>query len=41
VADLLRSHDPAEEPAAGVLTDLSPITAGTHPNEEDNHAIQS
>ena len=41
VADLLRSHDPAEEPAAGVLTDLSLPTAGTHPNPEDNHAIQS
>ena len=41
VADLLRSHDPADQPAQGVLTDLSLITAGTHPNAEDNHAIQS
>ena len=36
-----RSHDSGDEPASGVLTDLSLITARTHPNTEDNHAIQS
>ena len=41
VADLLRSHDSGDEPASGVLTDLSLITARTYPNAEDNHAIQS
>ena len=41
VADLLRSHDCGDEPASGVLTEFSLITARTHPNTEDNHAIQS
>ena len=41
VTDLLRSHDSGDQPASGALTDLSLITARTHPNTEDNHAIQS
>ena len=41
VADLLQSHDDSgDEPAPGALTDLSLITTRTHPNTEDNHAIQ-
>jgi len=41
VADLLRSHDSGDEPAPSAHTDVSVISVRTHPNTEDNHAIQS